>query len=72
MRQFEREIALPGSVTFYLPQCVPQTLLLENIADSRNLADPPKLLFKEVREWILRKCVPAKEKQMRIIFEKQP
>ncbi len=38
----------------------------------RNLADPPKLLFKEVREVILRKCVPAKEKQIRIIFEKQP
>src|SRR6267378_750843 len=38
----------------------------------RNLADPPKPLFKEVRELILRKCVPAKEKQIRIIFEKQP
>jgi hypothetical protein len=29
-------------------------------------------LFKEVRELILRKCAPAKEKQMRAIFEKQP
>jgi transcriptional regulator with XRE-family HTH domain len=38
----------------------------------RNLADPPKPLFKEVRELILRKCVPAKEKQIRVIFEKQP
>ncbi len=38
----------------------------------RNLADPPKPLFKQVRELILRKCVPAKEKQIRIIFEKQP
>ena len=37
----------------------------------RNLADPPKPLFKEVRELILRKCVPAKEKQIRVIFEKQ-
>ena len=35
----------------------------------RNLADPPKPLFKEVRELILRKCVPAKEKQIRIIFD---
>jgi transcriptional regulator with XRE-family HTH domain len=38
----------------------------------RNLADPPKPLFKEVRELILRKCVLAKEKQIRVIFEKQP
>jgi transcriptional regulator with XRE-family HTH domain len=38
----------------------------------RNLVDPPKPLFKEVRELILRKCVPAKEKQIRVIFEKQP
>ena len=28
--------------------------------------------FKEVRELILRKCAPAKEKQIRAIFEKQP
>jgi transcriptional regulator with XRE-family HTH domain len=38
----------------------------------RNLADPPKPLFKEVRELILRKCAPAKEKQIRVIFEQQP
>ena len=38
----------------------------------RNLVDPPKPLFTEVRELILRKCAPAKEKQMRAIFEKQP
>ena len=38
----------------------------------RNLADPPQPLFKEVRELILGKCVPAKEKQIRVIFEKQP
>src|SRR5258705_7086309 len=38
----------------------------------RTLADPPKPLFKEVRELILRKCVPAKENQIRVIFEKQP
>src|SRR3989475_5996207 len=38
----------------------------------RNLGDPPKPLFKEVRELILRKCAPAKEKQIRVIFEKQP
>jgi transcriptional regulator with XRE-family HTH domain len=38
----------------------------------RNLADPPKPLFKEVRELILRKCAPAKGKQIRVIFEQQP
>lgn len=38
----------------------------------RNLVDPPKPLFKEVRELIFRKCVPAKENQIRVIFEKQP
>jgi transcriptional regulator with XRE-family HTH domain len=38
----------------------------------RNLGDPPAPLFKEVRELILRKCVPDKEKQVRAIFEKQP
>jgi hypothetical protein len=29
-------------------------------------------LFKEVRELILRRCAPGKEKQTRAIFEKQP
>jgi transcriptional regulator with XRE-family HTH domain len=38
----------------------------------RNLVDPPKPLFTEVRELILRKCAPATEKQIRPIFEKQP
>jgi transcriptional regulator with XRE-family HTH domain len=38
----------------------------------RNLADPPVPLLQEVRELVLRKCVPAKEKQIRAIFEKEP
>ena len=38
----------------------------------RTLEDPPKPLFKEVRELILRKCASGKEKQIRVIFEKQP
>jgi len=38
----------------------------------RNLTETPKPLFKEVRELLLRKCAPAKEKQIRAIFEKQP
>lgn len=38
----------------------------------RNLGDPPAPLFREVRELILGKCAPDKEKQIRAIFEKQP
>jgi hypothetical protein len=38
----------------------------------RSPGDPPKPLFKEVRELILRKCAPDKEKQISAIFEKQP
>ena len=37
-----------------------------------RLGDAPSPLFKEVRELILRKCRPAKEKHVRSIFEKQP
>ena len=38
----------------------------------KSLIDPPAPLFKEVRELILRKCAPAREPQVRAIFEKQP
>ncbi len=38
----------------------------------RNLGDPPAPLFREIRELILCKCAPDKEKQVRAIFEKQP
>jgi len=38
----------------------------------RKLAAPPAPLFKEVRELVLRKCRPAKAKQMRAIFVRQP
>ncbi len=38
----------------------------------KNFVDSPTPLFKEVRELILRKCVPEKEKEMRAIFETQP
>jgi hypothetical protein len=36
------------------------------------LGEPPAPLLKDVRELILRKCAPDKEKQVRAIFEKQP
>lgn len=38
----------------------------------RKLVEPPAPLFKEVRELILRKCGPGKEKEIRAVFEKQP
>jgi transcriptional regulator with XRE-family HTH domain len=38
----------------------------------RDLVGPPAPMFREVREVILRKCVPEKEKQVRAIFERQP
>jgi transcriptional regulator with XRE-family HTH domain len=38
----------------------------------KDLVGPPSPMFREVREVILRKCVPDKEKQVREIFERQP
>src|SRR5881396_3782080 len=37
----------------------------------RRLADPATPLYKEVRELVLRKCNPDKQKQIRAIFERQ-
>jgi transcriptional regulator with XRE-family HTH domain len=46
---------------------------LQRIEELKSkLGDPPVPLFKEVRELILDKCAPDKEKQIRTIFEKQP
>ena len=38
----------------------------------KKLADPPTPLFKEVRQLILRKCIPEKGRPIRAIFEKEP
>ena len=38
----------------------------------RILGDPPLPLLRDVRELILRKCSPAKERQIRAIFEREP
>jgi transcriptional regulator with XRE-family HTH domain len=37
----------------------------------RKLDDPPAPLYREVRELILRKCVPARRQEIRAIFEKE-
>ena len=38
----------------------------------RKWAEPPTPLFQGVRELVLRKCNPDRQKQIRAIFEKQP
>jgi transcriptional regulator with XRE-family HTH domain len=38
----------------------------------KKVVDPPRPLFREVRELILLKCEPHKRKQVRGIFEKEP
>lgn len=38
----------------------------------KKLSGSPVPLYKEVRELVLRKCAPAKEKEIRAIFERQP
>jgi hypothetical protein len=38
----------------------------------KKVAEPPRPLFKECRELILRKCDPARQKELRRIFEKEP
>ena len=38
----------------------------------RDFEEPPAPLFHEVREFVLRKCTPEKQRQIRAIFEKQP
>lgn len=38
----------------------------------KGMDSPPAPLFEEVRETILRKCAPEKQRQMREIFQQQP
>jgi len=38
----------------------------------KKIGHPPSPLLKDVRELLLRKCKPDKERQIRAIFEKQP
>ena len=52
---------------------------LANLADTqrreelkRKVLDPPRPLFREFRQLILRKCVPPKRKQITSIFEREP
>ena len=38
----------------------------------QSFEDPPEPLFEEVRELILRKCIPQRQQEMRALFAKQP
>jgi transcriptional regulator with XRE-family HTH domain len=38
----------------------------------KRVAEPPRPLFKECRELVLRKCDPARQEEVRRIFERQP
>jgi transcriptional regulator with XRE-family HTH domain len=38
----------------------------------KKLSDSPAPLFREVRELVLHKCAPEKEREIRTIFERQP
>lgn len=38
----------------------------------RKIEEPARPLFQEIRELILRKCTPEKEKQLRLVFEREP
>jgi hypothetical protein len=38
----------------------------------KRMVQPPKPLFKECRELVLRKCQPARQSEVRRVFEKEP
>jgi transcriptional regulator with XRE-family HTH domain len=38
----------------------------------KKVAEPPRPLFKDCRDLILRKCEPARQREIRRIFEKEP
>jgi transcriptional regulator with XRE-family HTH domain len=62
----ERFLRLPAGKLAHLADLQRQEVL------KRKLAAPPAPLFKEVRELILRKCVPDKKHSIGAIIEKEP
>jgi transcriptional regulator with XRE-family HTH domain len=65
-RKMERFLKLPGDRLSKLA-------MHERDAEvKRAVGEPPQPLFAEVRELILRKCGPAKEREIRAVFEKEP
>jgi transcriptional regulator with XRE-family HTH domain len=66
-RKMGKFLKLPGSKLSKLADHERKEELRRGLGDH-----PPTPLFKEVRELILGKCAPDKEKQIRASFEKQP
>ncbi len=64
--KIEKFLELPGGELSKLAAVQRQADL------KRKVADPHKPLFKEFRDLILRKCEPAKQRQIRGIFENSP
>ena len=64
--KIERFLKLPGDRLSRLADLERQDAL------KRALGDPPTPLYREVRELVLRKCAPAREQQIRAVFEKEP
>ncbi|MFN0166875.1 MAG: helix-turn-helix domain-containing protein [Bryobacteraceae bacterium] len=64
--KMEGFLGLPGGELAKLAQLQRQEYL------KKRITDPPGPLFREFRELILRKCNPARHRQIRDIFEKEP
>jgi len=64
--KMERFLKVPSHTLSKLADLQRQDVL------KRAFGDPPLPLLREVRELILRKCSPLREKQIRAIFEKEP
>jgi hypothetical protein len=65
--QMERFLKLPSGKLSALADEERKQALRMDLAGS-----PPTPLLKEVRDLVLRKCTPDKEREVRAIFEKQP
>jgi transcriptional regulator with XRE-family HTH domain len=64
--KIERALRLPGGELSSLAEMQRKEEL------RKKVAEPPRPLFGECRDLILRKCEPARQKEARRIFEKEP
>ncbi len=65
-QKMEEFLGMPGGELSRLASLQRQEYL------KKRIADPPRPLFKEFRELILRKCSSERRRQIREIFEKEP
>jgi transcriptional regulator with XRE-family HTH domain len=64
--KIEKALRLPGGELSSLAETQ------RNEELRKKVAEPPRPLFSECRELVLRKCNPARQKEVRRIFEKEP